>query len=157
MPREPSEGVFFVVRLPSGWQLCTCRHDEYGSMGLPDFWVETLDPFLTIWLKHFEKHAAKEFPSRHAALEAALGMLVAGYDAFPRGEVRRGPGSSRKFIVHHGGELTRLMHVPHREVEESFSLNGKVSWVIEPRHASMHDSAERLRSLLPITEKWEEQ
>jgi hypothetical protein len=155
MSSEPSEGVFFIVRLPTGWQLCTCRHDEYGRMGLPDFWVETLDPFLTIWLHYFEEHAAKEFDSRHKALEAAVGLLVAGYDAFPRGEVKRGVGK-RRFIVRHGGELTRHMHVPRREVEEAFSIRGKANWVIEPRHASMPDSAQRLRSLLPITEKWEE-
>src|SRR5262245_61000834 len=46
MSSEPSEGVFFVLRLPKGWQLCTCRHDEYGPLGLPDFWVEALGPFL---------------------------------------------------------------------------------------------------------------
>src|SRR4051794_22003687 len=89
MPSEPSEGFFFVVRLPDSWQLCTCRHDEYGPVGLPDFWVETLDPFLNIWLAHFAKHATKEVPSRHKAIEAAVGQLIAGYDAFPRGEVKR--------------------------------------------------------------------
>src|SRR5215213_5863440 len=98
MSSEPSEGVFFVVRLPTGWQLCTCRHDEYGTMGLPDFWVETLDPLLNIWLKYFEEHAAKELESRHKALESAVGLLVAGYDAFPRGEIKRGVGK-RRFIV----------------------------------------------------------
>jgi len=155
MSSEPSEGVFFVVRLPSGWQLCTCRHDEYGKMGLPDFWVETLHPFLSVWLEYFEKHAAKEVASRHGALESAIGVLVAGYDAFPRGEVRRAD-DSQKFIVRHGGELTRHMHVPHREVEEAFGLSGKANWIVDPHHASMPDSARRLRSLLPITEKWEE-
>jgi hypothetical protein len=155
MSSEPSEGVFFVVRLPSGWQLCTCRHDEYGPMGLPDFWVETLDPFLNIWLAYFEEHARKEFDSRHTALESALGQLVAGYDAFPRGEVRRGIGKKR-FLIRHGGDLTRHMHVPRREVEEAFGIRGRANWVIDSTHASSAESAGRLRSVLPITEKWEE-
>jgi hypothetical protein len=155
MSSEPSEGVFFVVRLPSGWQLCTCRHDEYGTIGLPDFWVETLDPLLNIWLAHFQQYAAKEFKSRYAALEAAIGLLVAGYDAFPRGEVKRGVGK-RRFVVRHGGELTRHMHVPRHEVEEAFSIRGRANWSIEPRHISVPESAKRIRALLPITEKWEE-
>ena len=155
MLSEPSEGVFFVVRLPSGWQLCTCRHDEYGSMGLPDFWVETLDPLLNIWLAHFEKHAAKEANSRHAAIEAAVGLLMAGYDAFPRGEVKRGVGK-RRYLVRHGGELTRHMHVPRREVEDAFCIRGKANWVVDHRHTSIQESARRIRNLLPITEKWEE-
>jgi hypothetical protein len=46
-----------------------------------------------------------ELEKRHSALEAAVGLLVAGYDAFPRGEVKRGIGQ-RRFIVRHGGELT---------------------------------------------------
>jgi hypothetical protein len=54
---NPQKAFFFVVRLPSGWQLCTCRHDEYGPVGLPDFWVEALDPFLAIWLAHLQQHA----------------------------------------------------------------------------------------------------
>ena len=155
MPSEPSEGYFFIVRLPDGWQLCTCRHDEYGPMGLPDFWVETLDPFLNIWLAHFANHAGKEVASRREALEAAVGHLIAGYDAFPRGEVRRAVGKER-FVVKHGGELTRLMHVSRREVEEAFSIRGRANWVVDPHFTSTPGSARRIRSLLPVMEKWEE-
>jgi hypothetical protein len=116
--------------------------------------VETLGAVLNLWLAHFEDHAADELDARHSALEQALGLLVAGYDAFPRGEVKLGVGKKR-YLVRHGGDLTRAMHVPRREIEEAFSIRGKANWVVEPRHRVMPDSAQRVRDLLPITERWE--
>lgn len=154
MTREPSEGVFFIVRLPTGWQLCTCRQDDYGPMGLPDFWVETLGATLNLWLAHFEDHAPDELDARHATLERELGQLMAGYDAFPRGEVKLGVGR-RRYVVRHGADLTRAMHVPRREIEEAFGIRGRANWVVEPLHRAMPESAALLRAVLPISERWE--
>jgi hypothetical protein len=141
MPSDPSEGVFFVLRLPKGWQLCTCRHDEYGPLGLPDFWVEALGPFLNIWLSHFLERGRHLAQKRHAAIERALGLIVAGYDAFPRGEIKRGE-ERNQFVIRHGGELSRALRVSRREVEDE-------------RLASARESAQRLRKLLAIKEHWE--
>ena len=79
MSSDPSEGVFFVLRLPKGWQLCTCRHDEYGPLGIPDFWVEALGSFLNIWIPHFLEADREQAAKHHAILERALGLIVAGY------------------------------------------------------------------------------
>ena len=152
---EPSEGVFFVVRLPNGWQLCTFRHDDYGPIGLPDCWVQVLEPFLTIWLAKLEADCGTNFKTKYGALESELGMLVAGYDAFPRGEIRRNPLTDR-YEVHHGGELTRKMQISRREIEEAFGIHGMAKWVEDPSHISDHLSARRLRGLLPISEVWED-
>jgi hypothetical protein len=154
MSSNPSEGVFFVLRLPKCWQLCTCRHDEYGPLGLPDFWVEALGSFLNIWLSHFLEQDRDRATRRHAALEQALGQIVAGYDAFPRGEVKRGEGRNR-YVIHYSGELTRAMNVTRREVEDVFGIRGCAKWVEDKRLASGRESAERLRKLLPIREHWE--
>jgi hypothetical protein len=154
MSSEPSEGVFFVLRLPKGWQLCTCRHDEYGPLGLPDFWVEALGSFLNIWLSHFLEKDREHASSRHTALERALGMVVAGFDAFPRGEVQLG-GERNQYVVRHGGEMNRALKVSRREVEDAFGIQGRAKWVEEERLASAPESAERLRKLLPIKEHWE--
>ena len=152
---EPSEGVFYIVRLPFGWQLCTFRHDEYGPIGLPDCWVQVLEPFLNIWINKLEEGGANNFAERHAALEGELGMLVAGYDAFPRGEVRRG-ADRKHFEVHHGGEMTRSMHITKKEIEEAFGIRGKANWTEDTTYISDHKSAQRLRALLPIRETWED-
>lgn len=154
-PADPSEGVFYVVRLPDGWQLCTFRHDEYGTIGLPDCWVQVLEPFLEIWLNRFSQEGMETYETRHAALETALGSLVAGYDGFPRGEVRRGPGR-KKYVIHHGGELSRTMRVSRKEIEDAFGIRGRTTWIEDPSHLSDRQSAERLRTLLPIGEKWED-
>jgi hypothetical protein len=154
MPSDPSEGVFFVLRLPKGWQLCTCRHDEYGPLGLPDFWVEALGPFLNLWINHFIEHDKANAEKRHSALERSLGQIVAGYDAFPRGEIKLGTGRKR-FVVRHGGDLSRGMRVPRREIEEAFGIRGHTFWVADKRLASVKESAHRLRELLPIKEHWE--
>lgn len=152
---EPSEGVFYIVRLPNGWQLCTFRHDEYGPIGLPDCWVQVLEPFLNIWMNALEEEGPKVFAERHAALENDLGMLVAGYDAFPRGEVRRGKDRNH-FVIHHGGELSRGMHITKKEIEEAFGVRGKASWEEDTNYISDHKSAQRVRGLLPIGDVWED-
>lgn len=152
---EPSEGVFYVVRLPDGWQLCSFRFDEYGAIGLPDCWVQVLEPFLNIWLAQLGRDGPAEFKTRYSALENELGLLVAGYDTFPRGVVRRGEGR-KTFVVRHGGELSRIMHVPRREIEEAFGIRGHATWVEDPEHVSDHRNAQRVRALLPIEEKWED-
>ncbi len=152
---EPSEGVFYVVRLPHGWQLCSFRFDEYGPIGLPDCWVQVLEPFLDIWLTHFGKENPTTFKARHTALESELGLLVAGYDTFPRGEVCRADDRKR-YVIRHSGELARMMHVPRREIEEAFGIHGHATWVEDHDHISDHRSAQRLRALLPIEEKWED-
>jgi hypothetical protein len=152
---EPSEGVFYVVRLPDGWQLCSFRFDEYGPIGLPDCWVQVLEPFLTIWLEHLRRESAADFRKQHAALECELGQLVAGYDTFPRGEVFRSNGGKR-FVVRHGGEIVRTMHVPRREIEAAFGIRGQAMWVEDAMHVSDHRNAQRLRALLSIEDKWED-
>lgn len=154
MSSDPSEGVFFALRLPKGWQLCTCLHDEYGPLGLPDFWVEALSSFLNIWISNFLEEDGKNAVRRHAALERALGLIVAGYDAFPRGEVKLGPGGKR-YIVTHGGELARALKIPRREVEEAFGIRGRATWVMDKRLVSAPESARRLRGLLGVKEHWE--
>lgn len=153
---EPSEGVFYVVRLPEGWQLCSFRFDEYGPIGLPDCWVQVLEPFLNIWLAHLEQEGAVKYEERHTALEHELGQLVAGYDTFPRGVVCRSKDRKR-YLIQHGGELARVMHVPRREIEEAFGIRGAATWVEDTAHVSDHRNAQRVRTLLPIPEKWEDQ
>jgi hypothetical protein len=154
MSSDPSEGVFFVLRLPKGWQLCTCRHDEYGPLGLPDFWVEALSSFLNIWIAHFMEGDRKNAVKRHAALERALGLIVAGYDAFPRGEVKRSE-DRRHYMIRYGGDLTRKLKVSRREIEEAFGIRGRAKWIADKRMAPAKESAQRLRGLLTIEETWE--
>jgi hypothetical protein len=154
MSANPSEGVFYLVRLPDGWQLCTFRRDEYGSIGLPDCWVEVLNAFLNIWLAHFEKLAPEELLERQMDIEKAIGQLVASYDVFPRGEVKRRDGH-RRFTVSHGGEIARGMHITHREIEEAFGIQGHAKWVVDSKFYSDPRAAKRLRSLLSFEEIWE--
>ncbi|MEQ1859431.1 MAG: hypothetical protein ABMA13_05805 [Chthoniobacteraceae bacterium] len=154
-PVEPSEGVFYVVRLPGGWQLCTFRHDEYGPIGLPDCWVQVLEPFMSIWLARLAQDGPAAFKTHYSAINDKLGLLVADYDAFPRGEVRRG-ADRKHFIVQHGGEIARTMHIPRREIEEAFGIQGHAKWVEDEAYVSDHRHAQRLRGLFQIADKWED-
>jgi hypothetical protein len=97
---------------------------------------------------------AEKAKERHAVLERALGQVVAGYDAFPRGEIKR--GTDRKhFVVRHGGDIARNMRVSRREVEEAFGIRGRAKWVADKRLACARESARRLRDLFSIAERWE--
>jgi hypothetical protein len=122
---------------------------------VPDCWVEVIGALLNIWLAHFENHSPAELHARHDALEKAIGILVAGFDTFPRGEIRRTSGG-RRFAVLHGGELSRAMRVPRREIEEAFGIEGRASWRIDSRFVSDHQNARRIRRLLGIEEAWED-
>jgi hypothetical protein len=153
-PRAPSEGVFFIVRLPDHWQLCTFRFDEFGSAGVPDFWIEALGPFLNLWLHHFEKTAPDSLEERHEQLERGLGMLVANYDVFPRGLVCKGMRKGH-FLVRHGGDITRHMHITHRDIETAFGIVDHARWVIDEKYATVPEAAAHLRKFLPIEEEWE--
>jgi hypothetical protein len=153
-PRAPSEGVFFIVRLPDHWQLCTFRFDEFGPAGIPDFWIETLGPFLNLWLQHFETTEPDTVEKHQEKLQKGLGMLVANYDVFPRGVVTKGMRKGH-FVVRHGGDISRTMHILHRDVEAAFGIAGHARWVIDETHASSPEAAQYLRKYLPIPEEWE--
>ena len=58
-------------------------------------------------------------------------------------------------IVRHGGEISRGMHIPHREIEAAFGITGHARWVIDPEYATSAESAAHLRKYLPIDERWE--
>jgi hypothetical protein len=153
-PRAPSEGVFFAVRVPDHWQLCTFRFDECGAGGIPDFWVQTLGPLLNLWLHHFEKNDPDHLVERHTQIERSLGQLVAGYDAFPRGQITCG-ASPQHFVVRHSDGIERVLPGIRKEVDAAFGIVGRTRWIADHESAVSAESAELIRQHLPIEESWE--
>ncbi len=152
----PAEGVFFIVPVPHGWQLCTFRADDFGPISLPDCWPATLVSMLNIWLRHFEEHDPANCRNRHTRIENAIAHLISICDAIPRGRVRRGV-RQKQFIVRHGGEMTEEMKVTRREIEETFGLEEPAHWIADHHLRSTPADAKLLREFLPIREAWEAQ
>jgi hypothetical protein len=82
-----------------------------------------------------------------------LGLIVAGYDGFPRGEVTQVAGQDR-FVIRHSRDFTRDLRVTRREIEEAFGIRGNAVWAVDEELDCAATSAKRLRGLLSIEEKW---
>ena len=50
--------------------------------------------------------------------------------------------------------MSRAMHIPRREVEDAFGIQGRAAWVADRRYSAARESAKKLRELLPIVERW---
>lgn len=54
MPRNKgSAGIYFVVRLPKGWELVAFRFDEHPDGGHPEYWEAYVSSLLAqAWTLH---------------------------------------------------------------------------------------------------------
>ena|SRR5687768_14734146 len=154
MATPPSEGVYFIVRLPEGWQLCTYRFDDYEELGVPDLWVPTLAGLLRVWLQYFEENGNGSTEKHIRSIERALPQLVAGCDTFPRGHVVRALGG-RRWTITHGGGLSRGMGVSRKDIEDSFGIPGRARWLLKNDLTCTQQSIRGVCQVLPIADRWQ--
>src|SRR6185436_10894276 len=128
MPQTPSDGIYFIARLPEGWQLCTFRFDEFDELSVPDFWIEVLGSTIRVWLHHFKLTDSKHYEDHHAMIEDVLPQLVAGYDLFPRGQVIQPKRRGARWTIQFGSEFTKAMGLKRRDIEEAFGIVGRAKW-----------------------------
>ena len=75
-----TEGIFYLVRLPSGWRAQAVRAGEFPveDFGHADYWEQTLADLLA---KDWQPAVAGEFRTAAALREELLPLVY----AFPRG------------------------------------------------------------------------
>lgn len=147
-----SEGIYFIVRLPTGWELVPFRFDEHTDGGHPEFWEAHLTSLLA------RKWAPELFRNLNAVelrrCELRLqGELDLHYDGFPRGRVTRIDDPDR-FVIYHGNNLKPAMKVARRAVERAFGIKKRVDWRFDDHEQCTAFSAEGIRSALRLRDRW---
>ncbi len=147
-----SEGIFFVVRLPRGWELKFCCFDQHSECDHPEFWEEHVTPMLVnAWAPHlFTGINRVERRRNELRLKSEIELH---YDGFPRGRVTW-VQASKQFIVYHGDNLKPAMKVTRLAVEEAFGIAGCSAWQFDEHEQCSLFSAEGLRSELQLRENW---
>ena len=138
----PSEGIYYVLRYPDGWQPFALRFDEFPEMDHSDMWADFVAPVLAQgWSR-----ALKLPPTR---LENRLKLHAYG---FPRGRVARAPGKMI-FNILYGGDVTPAMGVSNATIERLFSVTGVSKWVRDEHEQCQLDDRDAVRDALRIGPK----
>jgi hypothetical protein len=148
----PTEGIYFVVRLPAGWRLLTYRFDQGPDEGHAEYWERDVVPMLieAWWPKLSAAASAAGRPISERWLKSELEMH---YDGFPRGRVTLSD-EGKPYYVLHGANLEDGMKVTRRAIETAFGVTGKVTWVFDEHEQCGDISAEGLRSVLQLKDTW---
>jgi hypothetical protein len=140
-PPGPSEGIFYVVRFPRGWESVALRFDQGQEVGHPEFWREQIVPRIAREWSRVLNRAAR-------ALETELRMLEYG---FPRGRVVR---QATRFTVFNGNDLGRFMKVTKAAIEGRFGIIGLARWQEDDHEHCLREDKEAVRQLLHLREDW---
>lgn len=138
-PVEPSEGAYFYVRYPLGWDLYAVRALDRGFIGHSTLWEELVCPDLA-------KQWSKTLKVPAKALERELKLHVYG---FPRGRVSKGSG--RSWLVLHGGDASGLSKV---KVECAFQIGKRAKWERDSHEQCQAADRDAVREILKIKETW---
>lgn len=135
---EPSEGAYYVVRYPLGWDIYAVRASEWGVMDHSDLWAELVVPHVAgAWSKPLKTPAK--------ALEKALRLHVYG---FPRGRVS---GAGGRYKVLYGGDA-KILSKPR--LERAFQITGKAVWERDVHEQCQVDDRDAIRHILRLKETW---
>jgi len=139
----PTEGIFYVICLPSGWRLMAYRFDEEGEESHSSYW------------RHGGVAAllAKEWRPKtrigaHNLTEGDLELLLY---AFPRGRVTR---VGAKYVVYHGKDIQPFMRITKQQIEKAFGITRRCRWTFDDHEQCQTSDKEEMRRLLGLKEDW---
>lgn len=141
MTTGPCEGIYYIVREPTGWKLAVQLSEAGNDPQHQTMWEDETAPALASqWAATLQMSAGE--------LEHQLKILVFG---FLRGRVTK---VKDKFVVYHGDDLQPFMHISKKQIEDAFGIAGKSRWTIDDHERCIEFEKEELRSLLRLTEDW---
>ncbi len=138
---NPSEGIFYVVRLPNAWEPMTLRFEGGADVGHPDFWRHKLVPLLARAWSPLLGLSARE-------LESNLSLCEYG---FPRGRVVR---QGNTFRVFHGNDLRKFMNITRVSIEGQFGIIGAARWQEDEHEQCLKEDKQAVQALLRLREDW---
>ena len=140
----PVTGIFYRVRLPSGWKCTSFRDDEVqGEPGHPDVWggPNGVAAFVArMWSGHLNRSVRHLYE----------GLERCRY-CFPRGRVTSG---GQHFKILNGGDFTPQMRISRPRVEQIFGVKGHAEWSFDEHERCLASDVEEIRGLLDLTETW---
>ena len=141
-----TEGIYYLVRLPSGWRVQAVRAEEFPveDFGHADYWEQTLASLLA---REWQPAVAGEFRTVAACCEELLPLVY----AFPRGRVVR---QGSKFAVYHGNNLESFMQCDRKAIEACFGIQGRAKWVLDEHEQCVAHDRDRMREVLGLKETW---
>ena len=141
MRSKPCEGIYYVIRCPTGWEAVFYHFDVNGDYNHYDWWEESLSAQVAAkWVKALRKSAE--------TIRQDIRLLTY---AFPRGRISK---VGRRFLSLHGADLTKPMNVSKKIIEDAFGLSERVSWQIDEHEQCQSDDKEQMRRILRIPEDW---
>lgn len=147
-----SEGIYFVVRLPNGWELKAFRFDQHTDGGHAEFWEAHVTPMLVNAWAYLLFKGLHGVERRQCELRLRSEIDL-HYDGFPRGRVTWVRASNR-FMVYHGHNLKPAMKLTRHKIEKAFGITGRAAWEFDEHEQCSLSSAEGLRSELGLRETW---
>jgi hypothetical protein len=139
--RTPCEGIYYVVREPSGWRLATYRFVHGEDYSHQAMWEKDIVPGLA-------SQWAAELRGDERELENLLKIMVF---AFPRGRVTN---VKDKYVIYHGNDLKTCMHVTKKAVEQAFHIVGRCRWQIDDHERCVDFEMAEVRQALCLSEDW---
>jgi len=146
----PTEGVFYMVRVPYGWKLMAYYFDGiFGRrrIGHSLFWQSEMVPILAhLWAGALAKDA-KMRKLHEMVLKRRLHGLVY---AFPRGRIVK---QHERYIVLFGHDLTNRMP-PKDKVELLFGIRRKCDWNFNLKMRCKENEVHKIKRLLGLPDSW---
>jgi hypothetical protein len=141
-PLPPSQGIFYLIRFPEGWEPVISRFSEGQEMGHPVFWRMQVVPHLTLrWAPILKRN--------HIDVETDLRPCEYG---FPRGRVvSKGKG---RFSVVHGNEFMPFMKITPAHIETLFGIAGMAKWLEDDHEHCLREDKDPVRQILRLKENW---
>ena len=136
-----SEGIYYVVREPSGWRLVVRKFATGEDQQHQAMWEKDIAPALA-------RQWAAALPGDPRELERLLNIMVF---AFPRGRITK---VKNKFVVYHGNDLKRFMRVSKRAIEQAFCIVGHCRWQLDDHERCVGFEKEEIQQALHLTEDW---
>ena len=139
--RGPSEGIYYVVREPAGWQLAVQIFPPGEDHTHQEMWECDLVPVLA-------RQWAEKLHEASSELQSLFKLLTF---AFPRGRVTK---VNAKYVVYHGNDLQPFMRVTKKAVEEAFGIVGHSRWIFDDHERCMSFAKQEIQQALHLTVNW---
>lgn len=136
---DPSDGLFYCVRFPEGWELYSIRVDDFGEMVHPDVWEELVSPLVATKWSRVLKVSAPEL--LREVREYCYG--------FPRGRVVKNIPEGQRI---YSSEIPK--QIPRDSIERAFGLTNP-KWMRDLHEVPLKYERDALRKLLKIKETWD--
>lgn len=135
--QSPSEGLYYLVLTPTGWEPYSYRFDEFPELDHPELWEDYVAPVLAHrWAAKLKRPAS--------VLEKNLAYHPF---AFPRGRV-----GGKPWKVFHGKDTPK--GISRALIQRLFTLPPSTKWELDDHEQCQKVDRDDVRALLNIRETW---